>query len=124
MQTLQERIEQKVVNKSHLTVLDVAIGNIHDLLYDEYGDVLVFASASNKSISMSNLMQPDGLDISIQGEELPLVYSTHLNNTIYDSINRVSHTDADILHLVDILEFTYDLMIENDMEPEQYYDYS
>lgn len=123
MDTLQQRIEAKIIDVSHLAVLGVAIGHIHDLLYDEYGDELVFASTLNKSISMINLMDPDGLEITIENDQTPIVHSTSLTSTIYDSFNRTVHSDDDILNYVDILEYIYDLMIMEDMEPEQHYEY-
>lgn len=123
MDTLQQRIEAKIIDVSHLAVLGVAIGHIHDLLYDEYGDELVFASTLNKSISMINLMDPDGLEITIENDQTPIVHSTSLTSTIYDSFNRTVHSDDDILNYVDILEYIYDLMIMDDMEPEQHYEY-
>lgn len=123
MDTLQQRIEAKIIDVSHLAVLGVAIGHIHDLLYDEYGDELVFASTLNKSISMINLMDPDGLEITIENDQTPIVHSTSLTSTIYDSFNRAVHSDDDILNYVDILEYIYDLMIMEDMEPEQHYEY-
>ena len=123
MDTLQQRIEAKIIDVSHLAVLGVAIGHIHDLLYDEYGDELVFASTLNKSISMINLMDPDGLEITIENDQTPIDHSTSLTSTIYDSFNRTVHSDDDILNYVDILEYIYDLMIMEDMEPEQHYEY-
>lgn len=123
MDTLQQRIEAKIIDVSHLAVLGVAIGHIHDLLHVEYGDALTFASTLNTTIVMTNLTNPDGLDITVENQESPLLYSTSLTNTIYDSFNRTIHSDEDILNYVDILEYMYDLMVEQNMEPEQYYEY-
>lgn len=113
--TLIERMKPRFTNPEHLYVLGVAVGHIHDILYEEYDDVIHFSDSIGKPIEVSNTTEPDGLavtfsDFTIEVSSMGGQLIDHLPDS--DSVSKSQLDDLLIL-----IAGLYDLMVEHEVEP-------
>jgi hypothetical protein len=123
MYELRERVETKLKDKSYIAAFDVAIGHYHDLIYINFTNDISFTTSTGKSITISTVVEPDGICIFVSDTTDYLVYGTVLNQSIYDLIKNDIISNSNVSLIAESLTYLFDLMIEYNMEPEEYFNY-
>lgn len=111
-------------DKDAIHAFGVAVGNIHDIIYERYDGSVSYCDRNNNWVSINLVDEPDGIIVLFQDSRLSF-YNDQLTTSMYDTLKNDSLPDQDgVNRYVDLLEFVNDFLIENNTNPEENWDYS
>ena len=116
-------LKTMIGTSGNIKVLDVAVGHLHDLLYDHYSDELTFTDNNGDNISIKNLTEPDGVMVRLYGNNRRMSM-THLTDTLGEEIISLELLQSeDISPFVDLIVKLTDLFNEHNIDVEKCDDY-
>lgn len=124
MSNLYDKVLLNLDNKDAIHVFGVAVGHIHDVIYDQYGGSISYCDRNNKKVEINLTTEPDGIHVTFHGSRQAF-FNNELTTSIYDTVKSdgADIDQDDINEYVDLLEFVNDLLIENNINPEVSWNY-
>lgn len=120
---LRTKVLAELKNKENIHALDVAVGHIHDLIFERYNGSIQYCDRNNNKVEINLLDEPDGIFIMFRGSR-QMLRNDQLNTSLYSVVRSETELDQDdVNEYVDLAEFLYDLLIENNINPIEYWDY-
>lgn len=124
MNNLYDVVLDNLNDKDAIHAFGVAVGNIHDIIYERYDGSVSYCDRNNNWVSINLVDEPDGIIVLFQDSRLSF-YNDQLTTSMYDTLKNDSLPDQDgVNRYVDLLEFVNDFLIENNTNPEENWDYS
>lgn len=123
MNEVAKRVSEVIVNQEHLCVLTVAIGHVHDLLYDKYDEHMDFFDRDRNIIMVRTMPTPDRFQFTIANGEICIVVDS-MESTILNSLpSSEILTDHQITTIADTLSALYLFMVDEGLTPEECIEY-
>lgn len=114
-------VREHLENEDHVWSLFMAVGHVHDLLYDKYNDVIVNALSDGGVITIKNIVEPDGVQFIFK-EYFDLSINL-LTDNIASGLPDSSPEESYIDDLASLATFLYELMESHGHVVEDLYDY-
>lgn len=127
IQTLKEsqtylKLQQIIDDVEEVEILNMAVGYLHDVLYEYYDEYLTFNDVNLGDVDVRCTTEPDGVAISF--EELDFTIEvTSLNESIMDNVPESGLSDEILESIGVVVNDLYDLMEEHGINPEESKEY-
>lgn len=116
------KLQDIVDDAEEIEVLTMAVGYLHDLLYEYYDEYLTFNDINLGDVDLRCTTEPDG--VAIDFEELDFtIEATSLNESILDNVPLSGLSDEILESIGVVINDIYDLMVEHGINPEESKEY-
>lgn len=116
------KLQDIVDDAEEIEVLTMAVGYLHDLLYEYYDEYLTFNDINLGDVDLRCTTEPDGVAITFKELDFTIEV-TSLNESILDNVP-VSGLSEEILESIAVVvSDIYDLMEEHGINPEERKEY-
>lgn len=110
--TILDLLVNNKVPISTLSVFNMAIGHLHDYIYNRQNESIMFVDAeTNNPITIANLVKPDGIRISFYDIDEFIDIQSGLNDTIFEHMEHLDITEALINTLTRFATYLHELLL-------------